>query len=899
MKKLRGHCGLLWFVLLIPYCTSIGTLALRWRHTRNAVENLHGSKGIDAPWFGDEIDLDTIEGIEQVTKLVLIKTDSLPGDSADGIDGRYLNSLMETLYTGLRKPFKSVSADILGIFPTFEEIQVRCEKPMRNDNIDRIKRQSSDSINNRLNDNTTYPSDTDDMGQYYKSSLQVCQAFTSDCLSMDNLVKVLPPSANTFDKALVRLCPIMLFRIMNQLCHKSINPLNTRPESELISGQRSSKVQGEVESSTIKSNVNNSISLNTLLRETQLLKNLQNSDDLGSKKPQKLHKKLKTQTVYSSNGRINSGSIQPHGNVDEQLLKIRLKLTEPSIEKVWIFSLLFVILSIVVSMGGLIVLPFVKKTTRRRILTLFEGLAVGGLSGSATLHMFPQAFGLVDENYHKYFWRIFVVFFGIYLCYLCERIIKIVKEMRAKMRRSRASLIDMDYSYGFPSVSREVIGDGSRTNKIFNPSFELGSNRVAKMKKVWSKSNSKNSNEGNFYDNTEPDYLDDRSMKTVGKISDKNSTRKKMNKSKSRKSPDSDKRRLKSGRNTKEQEDEALSGNNGTDMDSISLNAVQSVEARQRLIRCLKYVQKQFSPVHAVQTHIPEDQVINEDYNSSRFMRVNSTLPESTRKLRKGIYPPLSAKKNRLLGSNSLLSKIPLGRKVSADRRLKQHEIETMLYHRGMSHRHGLREGSRIERGYLQPRSTGVSDVAAGRQDQDNAVRMSVDTVAWMIVFGDAVLNVIDGLSIGAAFERNILAGISISVAVMLEEVTHRLGTFAVLIRAGMSMQQSLLCTFLSACALFPGLVVGILLSDATEDATPYIFCAAGGIFLYMALVDVMKEMNRSIENAIRKDIKSTLQIFALQNVGIILAVVFLSFLALYEQAMDFEGYQIQYNQPS
>lgn len=43
-----------------------------------------------------------------------------------------------------------------------------------------------------------------------------------------------------------------------------------------------------------------------------------------------------------------------------------------------------------------------------------------------------------------------------------------------------------------------------------------------------------------------------------------------------------------------------------------------------------------------------------------------------------------------------------------------------------------------------------------------------------MILFGDGLLNVIDGLSIGAAFERNILAGISISVAVMLEEVTHR-----------------------------------------------------------------------------------------------------------------------------
>jgi zinc transporter ZupT len=159
-----------------------------------------------------------------------------------------------------------------------------------------------------------------------------------------------------------------------------------------------------------------------------------------------------------------------------------------------------------------------------------------------------------------------------------------------------------------------------------------------------------------------------------------------------------------------------------------------------------------------------------------------------------------------------------------------------------------------------------------------------------MILFGDGLLNVIDGLSIGAAFERNILAGISISVAVMLEEVTHRLGTTAILIRTGFSIKQSFICTFLSACALFPGMIIGIILSDATDEATPYIFCAAGGIFLYTGLVDVMKEMNRSIENAMRKDIRTTLKIFALQNIGIILAVVFLSILALYEP--DFEEYQ-------
>lgn len=61
-------------------------------------------------------------------------------------------------------------------------------------------------------------------------------------------------------------------------------------------------------------------------------------------------------------------------------------------------------------------------------------------------------------------------------------------------------------------------------------------------------------------------------------------------------------------------------------------------------------------------------------------------------------------------------------------------------------------------------------------------------------------------------------------------------------------------------------------------------------MFLYMALVDVMKEMNRSLENASRKGLRSALHILALQNLGIVIAIFILSVLALYEQDMDFEA---------
>ena len=51
-----------------------------------------------------------------------------------------------------------------------------------------------------------------------------------------------------------------------------------------------------------------------------------------------------------------------------------------------------------------------------------------------------------------------------------------------------------------------------------------------------------------------------------------------------------------------------------------------------------------------------------------------------------------------------------------------------------------------------------------------------IKPVAWMVIFGDGIHNFIDGLSIGAAFAGSTLSGISISLAVICEELPHELG---------------------------------------------------------------------------------------------------------------------------
>ncbi|GAB6029013.1 hypothetical protein CHUAL_004801 [Chamberlinius hualienensis] len=163
-----------------------------------------------------------------------------------------------------------------------------------------------------------------------------------------------------------------------------------------------------------------------------------------------------------------------------------------------------------------------------------------------------------------------------------------------------------------------------------------------------------------------------------------------------------------------------------------------------------------------------------------------------------------------------------------------------------------------------------------------------IATVAWMIVFGDGLHNFIDGLSIGAAFNQNVMTGISISVAVVCEELPHELGDMAILLNSGMTMKQALMYNFLSACTCYLGLIVGTLLGELAE-ASVYIFALAAGVFLYISLCDMIPEMNEEIENASRAGVWDAIKVIGLQNIGWVIGTAILFTLAYFTEEMSFE----------
>jgi len=118
----------------------------------------------------------------------------------------------------------------------------------------------------------------------------------------------------------------------------------------------------------------------------------------------------------------------------------------------------------------------------------------------------------------------------------------------------------------------------------------------------------------------------------------------------------------------------------------------------------------------------------------------------------------------------------------------------------------------------------------------------TIASVAWMVILGDGIHNMADGMAIGVAFASGPWSGVSTSVAVLCHELPHEIGDFAMLLKAGMSVKQAIFYNLLSSVLAYVGMVTGILLGQIS-DVTPWIFSATAGIFLYVALVDMIPEL--------------------------------------------------------
>lgn len=117
----------------------------------------------------------------------------------------------------------------------------------------------------------------------------------------------------------------------------------------------------------------------------------------------------------------------------------------------------------------------------------------------------------------------------------------------------------------------------------------------------------------------------------------------------------------------------------------------------------------------------------------------------------------------------------------------------------------------------------------------------------WSILIGDGVHNFVDGILIAAAFIADPQVGVLTAIAIIAHEIPQEIGNFMVLLNAGFSRQRALLYNFICSLLAVVGGVLGYLFLEQSMVWIPYLLVFSSSSFIYIAVSDLMPQMNRRL----------------------------------------------------
>jgi zinc and cadmium transporter len=117
-----------------------------------------------------------------------------------------------------------------------------------------------------------------------------------------------------------------------------------------------------------------------------------------------------------------------------------------------------------------------------------------------------------------------------------------------------------------------------------------------------------------------------------------------------------------------------------------------------------------------------------------------------------------------------------------------------------------------------------------------------------LVLVGDGLHNVLDGVLIAAAFLTDVHLGIVTALAIMAHEIPQEIGIFAVLLHSGMSRRRALTLNLLTSLTAVIGGVLGYFALEKTFAALPFALAVAASSLLYVAVADLIPGLHRKTD---------------------------------------------------
>jgi len=112
------------------------------------------------------------------------------------------------------------------------------------------------------------------------------------------------------------------------------------------------------------------------------------------------------------------------------------------------------------------------------------------------------------------------------------------------------------------------------------------------------------------------------------------------------------------------------------------------------------------------------------------------------------------------------------------------------------------------------------------------------------LMFGDALHNFIDGISIATTFLISFPLGFITSTAVFIHEIPHELGDFGILLHSGYSRRKVLGFNILTGLMAFAGALIGFYFAQNVSGTLPILLSLTTANFIYLSLTDLLPEIH-------------------------------------------------------
>jgi len=173
------------------------------------------------------------------------------------------------------------------------------------------------------------------------------------------------------------------------------------------------------------------------------------------------------------------------------------------------------------------------------------------------------------------------------------------------------------------------------------------------------------------------------------------------------------------------------------------------------------------------------------------------------------------------------------------------------LWHHGHEHHHGPAAHAPADDGHAGQLPAHAHDRPHGSGHESHGHHHHghhhVSAGGWTVLLGDSVHAFGDGVLVAAAFMADLRLGLAATLAVLVHEVPHHMGDLVVLRQGSAEPRSAVIKLLLTGGVTVLGGLLGYWLVEGHEAWLPYLLTAASGSYIYVALADLIPQLQRRL----------------------------------------------------